>query len=305
MGIGFEPFFEAGATFAKQQQIPFVTYPLAHLGAGEKPGEDALGRFYTMRHQTALVKESDGIIAQTPTEKQFYESKGVAPDRIWPIGPGVNPNDFIVDGQLKGDGEAFRKRHNIQNPLVISISQMCFDKGTEDTVEAVRQLWAAGIEVDLALAGAILEPFAQFLDQLPTKDRERIHVLGFVSDEERYDMLAAADILSMPSRTDSFGVVYLEAWLYGKPVIGANTWGVNSVIAHDEDGILVPFNDKAAVAEAIKHLIEEPALAQSMGEKGRNKVMTEHTWDHKIGSIEKIYTQLVEQANKQKQREER
>ncbi len=52
MTICFEPLMEAGLRFARRRGIPFVAYPLTHLGAGPRPGADALSRFYTMRHQS-------------------------------------------------------------------------------------------------------------------------------------------------------------------------------------------------------------------------------------------------------------
>ncbi|MCS7226993.1 MAG: glycosyltransferase, partial [Gloeomargarita sp. SKYB31] len=64
MTICFEPLLEAGLRFARRRGIPFVIYPLTHLGAGPQPGVDALSRFYTMRHQVALVRASDAVVAQ-------------------------------------------------------------------------------------------------------------------------------------------------------------------------------------------------------------------------------------------------
>ncbi|RME31497.1 MAG: glycosyltransferase family 1 protein, partial [Thermoflexia bacterium] len=87
MTICFEPLMEAGLRFTRRRGIPFVAYPLTHLGAGPRPGADALSRFYTMRHQVALVRASDAVVAQTPTEKNFYVQQGVPPERILVAGP--------------------------------------------------------------------------------------------------------------------------------------------------------------------------------------------------------------------------
>ena len=64
-------------------------------------------------------------------------------------------------------------------------------------------------------------------------------------------MLAAADVFAMPSRTDSFGIVYLEAWLYRLPVIAARTWGMSDVVRNGEDGLLVPFGDVSVLAQTL------------------------------------------------------
>jgi glycosyltransferase involved in cell wall biosynthesis len=169
-----------------------------------------------------------------------------------------------------------------------------YDKGTVHVVEAVRSLWRQGCQVELVLAGAAMKGFLDFLSQLPRADRERIHLLGSVSDQEKRDLLAATDIFAMPSRTDSFGIAYLEAWLYGKPVIGAQTWGVMDVIQDGVDGLLVPFGDVDRLATALAELLDDPERRRSMGEAGRAKVYAEHTWEKKFPTIESLYLRLAE-----------
>ncbi len=288
MTICFEPLLEAGLRFARRRGIPFVIYPLTHLGAGSRPGADALGRFYTMRHQVALVSSSDAVVAQTPTERDFYQQRGIPGERILVAGPGVNPADL-----LGGDGERFRRRHHLEGPIIALISNMSYDKGTVHLVEAVRHLWQAGWSVELVLAGAVLTPFRRYLDRLPPSTRHRLRLLGAVDEQEKRDLLAACDILAMPSRTDSFGIVYLEAWLYRKPVIGARAWGIGDVIQHRQDGLLVPFGDVPALAETIAFLLAHPEERAAMGARGEQKVYQYHTWDHKYSLVRDLYSRLV------------
>ncbi len=290
MNICFEPLLEAGLRLARRRGIPFVVYPLTHLGAGDKPGADALGRFYTMRHQVDLVLRSDALVAQTQTERDFYVERGLPSERARVVGPGVCP-----EAVLGGDANRFRQRHAIlqTTPLVLTLSAMAYDKGTVHVVEATRQLWQQGRDVALVLIGARLTPFERYLEHLPLADRARLHVLGPVSEEEKRDALAAADIFALPSRTDSFGIVYLEAWLYRKPVIGARTWGVTDVIADGEDGCLVPFGDVAALAEAIAFLADHPETRVAMGARGEQKVYAAHTWERKNALVQQLYLDLT------------
>lgn len=288
MTICFEPLLEAGLRFARRRGIPFVAYPLTHLGAGPYPGADSLARFYTMRHQIALVRASDAVIAQTPTEKDFYVRQGVPPERILVAGPGVNPEDV-----LGGDGGQFRARYGIRGALIASISNLSYDKGTFHLVEALRYLRRKGLDVTLALAGAILQPFRCYWERLAPREREGILVLGQVDHTEKRNLLAACDVFAMPSRTDSFGIVYLEAWLYRKPVIAARTWGVTDVIQDGEDGLVVPFGDVKALVEAIRSLIDRPDLREAMGRKGEQKVLALHTWERKYPLIRDLYLRLT------------
>lgn len=292
VNICYETFLEAGWQFARRRRIPFLVHPLTHLGAGAQPGQDAISQFYTMRHQVALVQASQAAVMMTAAEQQFYTVQGIPPARLPILGTGVNPAD--VSG---GDGERWRWRHGVKQPLLLSLSTMSADKGTVQTVEAVRALWRQGVQVALALAGSITAPFYRYLDQLPAADRSRLLVLGPVDDAARRDLLAACDIFVMPSRADSFGIAYLEAWLYGKPVIGAEAWGVKEgVITPERDGLIVPFGDAPALAAAIARLLRQPDLAADMGRQGQAKVHAHHTWDSILPQVETLYQQVVRQG---------
>jgi glycosyltransferase involved in cell wall biosynthesis len=93
----------------------------------------------------------------------------------------------------------------------------------------------------------------------------------------------------MPSRTDSFGILYLEAWLYRKPVIGARAWGMSDVIRHGEDGLLVPFGDVPALAEAIGYLLDHPEIREAMGTSGEVKARTTYHWDRRYALLRDAY----------------
>jgi glycosyltransferase involved in cell wall biosynthesis len=205
------------------------------------------------------------------------------------VGVGVNPYDVVG-----GNGERFRRKYGIEGPLVYYIGAAAYDKGTVHTIEAIRRLWERGVEVTFVMAGStMLDKFKEYYNELPDEVRQGCRWLGFISDEDKRDLQAAGDVFCMPSRTDSFGIVYLEAWLNGVPVIGAWAGGVPEVISDGVDGYLVEFGDVAALANRIELLLKRPDAAREMGEAGRRKVLAEHTWDHKIARIAGIYRECV------------
>ena len=83
----------------------------------------------------------------------------------------------------------------------------------------------------------------------------------------------------MPSRAESFGIVYLEAWAYSKPVIGARAGGAADVITDGVDGYLLPFDDAANLSARVIELISDRERAQSMGRAGHSKLLARYTWD--------------------------
>lgn len=271
--------------FARAHGIPFVCTPFVHLG---EPGDRAILRYYSMRHQIELLKRSDRVIVQTGVEGDALAARGVPRERMRRIGVGVDPAE--VAG---GDGARFRAEQRISGPLVLSIGALAYDKGAIHLVEALRRLWDAGSDATLALIGAPLSHFMRFYERLPDDVRARIRLLPYAPDEVKRDALAAADLFALPSRTDSFGIVYLEAWCYRLAVVGARAGGVPDVIDDRRDGMLVRFGDVAALADAIDRLLRDRALAGRMGQAGYDKVRRELTWEHKYAQVRAVYGELL------------
>jgi glycosyltransferase involved in cell wall biosynthesis len=117
--------------------------------------------------------------------------------------------------------------------------------------------------------------------------------LGFVDSETKRDFLAAIDVLAMPSRTEAFGIAYLEAWANGKPVIGARSGAVTTVIREGIDGLLVDFGDTNQLSKALEALILSPELCRTMGESGRQRALTEYRWDSVIDRVRRAYSEAL------------
>lgn len=286
--IAYEGIMGAAARTARRLQRPFIVFPLTHLGAGAAPGEDAVGRFYTMSHQRRLIRSADLLVAQTRTEADFYSQGESGPRRSIVVGPGVDP--AAVKG---GDGAAARQRWGLTRPVVVTLGTASVDKGTTAVIKAARQLWQEGTLFDLVVAGNQTGDFASWMAKNSgIAAHPHLHLIGPVSDSEKKDLLDAAAMMVLPSRVDSFGIVYLEAWLYGRPVVGANAWGITDVIDHEKNGLLVPFDDPAALARAIGRLLKNRSLAEKLGAAGRDWVLTTHTWEKKLPILEDALVRL-------------
>ncbi len=285
VNVSFDSLAYAAYQFAQRWGVPLVITPFVHLG---EPQDDTVRRYYTMPHQVTMISSSAAVIVQTQLEQDLLLSRGVPAARMHIVGPGINPPEL-----MGGDGARFRAKHHLEGPLVFSIGAQAYDKGSVQLVEAMTRLWSEGCPASLVLAGPMLSEFRRFFESQPQWVRERCRLLGYISEEEKRDLLAAGDVFAMPSRTDSFGIVYLEAWLYKKPVIGALAGGVPDVIADNEDGYLVPFGDSQRLAEALNRLLSDPAQAQRLGSQGYQKAVTQHTWDRKYAAIRAIYEHLT------------
>ena len=283
----YENFALAGLQLTKKQGIPHVYIPLTHLGAGATPGGDPISSFYTMRHQLALAQQSVLSVMMTRDEQHFFENAGISKQKLPIVGPGVH-----LQQNIGGDGPAWRQTHQIAGPIIFTIASLTQDKGAMQLCRAFHLLRERGEHATLVLAGRAVAEFEPFWQQLPEGTRQHIRRLGQIDEQQKRDLLAAGDIFAMPSRADSFGMVYLEAWLNKKPVIGAQSWGVGSLIQHEKDGLLVPFGDAAALTDALTSLLKQPNKRQAFGQAGYVKAKA-HLWPEKIDAIQRHYERLV------------
>jgi phosphatidyl-myo-inositol dimannoside synthase len=121
-----------------------------------------------------------------------------------------------------------------------------------------------------------------------------IRFLGAVSDDERNAWLARAHLLAMPSRLpagefagEGFGIVYLEAGAYGKPVVAGNVGGAVDAVLDGETGLLVDPLDPLAVAEAIARLLLDRELARRLGAGGQARAQL-HAWPKVVQRVEAL-----------------
>jgi glycosyltransferase involved in cell wall biosynthesis len=274
--------------FARRRAIPFVVTPFVHVG--EAGREDVLIN-YVMPHQLEVLQDADAVIVQSDIEKNTLHRLGVASERVFRVGMGVD-----LDELTGGKGARFRAKYGITGPMVTFLGVVTYDKGSFHLIQALERLWERDDDVTLVIAGAPVEEFERFYRRLAAETKRRVRRVGVVRGQEKLDLLAATDMLVLPSRIDSFGIVYLEAWAYRKPVIGALAGGVPDIIEDGEDGLLVPFGDVTALCDAIHTLVEHKDLARSMGVQGRAKVESRYTWDRIYARIDGIYRKVRSQA---------
>ncbi|UIK06897.1 glycosyltransferase family 4 protein [Neorhizobium galegae] len=121
---------------------------------------------------------------------------------------------------------------------------------------------------------------------------ERVEFLGRASDARLAKAYAQASLFGMPSSKEGFGIVFLEAWLHGLPVICGTQDAAVEIIADGIDGYAVNPWDIEALAAKIATLLADPDMAAAMGEAGAEKVRSRYLMEHFKGNLEKIIAEL-------------
>jgi glycosyltransferase involved in cell wall biosynthesis len=105
-----------------------------------------------------------------------------------------------------------------------------------------------------------------------------VEFLGFVSEEEKLELLQRAWIHVLTSPKEGWGISVLEAAACGTPSVASDSPGLRDSVRDGETGLLVPHGDVGALAEALARLVEERPTREAMGERARSWA-TEHEWD--------------------------
>lgn len=269
---------------AKRERVPLVYSPFVHTG---EPGDDHVLRTHTQPSQMALIEKADIVIAQTNIEADTLARLGIKKERLRVLGMGVNVDE--IEG---GDGEAFRKKHDLGGTILFSVGPKVYEKGSHFTVRAFERLIKKGSDARLVLAGPTFDNFREFYRDVDEAVRKKIVLIERIEGCDKKDLFAAGDIYIMPSRNDSFGMTYLEAWAARKPVIGCLAGGVPEVISDGIDGYLVPFGDHERLAYRVEQLVRDPSLARGMGDAGHKKTVERYTWDIQYNKLKRIYAEL-------------
>jgi glycosyltransferase involved in cell wall biosynthesis len=272
---------------ARACKAPFVLTPFLHLG-DPRAVHDRTRRAYLAPALRYLIYRSDLLFVQTSIERNALLGIGVPSERIVLQGLGVDLEECTGGNRLTA-----RKRWRIPSDAVVigHLANKSVEKGTVDLLHAARLLWDAGTNFHLLLAGPSMPNFERAWAGFPYQDR--VCNLGPLSEAEKRDFYAALDVFALPSRSDSFGLVLLEAWANGIPCVGYRAGGVAEVIQHDLDGFLVDCGSVSGLAEALGTLLRNGTLRQRLGQTGRDRVFREHRWPSRLEIVRQAYLRLL------------
>jgi len=248
--------------------------------------------------EEAIIESSDRILAPTPAEAaQLVGLYGADPDRIRVVPPGVDHAVFFP----RPADEARSRLHLTGVRLALFVGRLQAHKGPDIAIRAVAEAIARDPRGtrDLVLAivggpsgspeGAELAHVMDLASSLGISER----VMFFPPQEQPRlaDFYAAAEVALVPSRTESFGLVALEAQACGTPVIAAATGGLRHVVRDGVSGFLVNGHDPADYADRLLELLADPAEGHRMGQRGIAHSLR-YSWDATASEILSIYGSL-------------
>jgi glycosyltransferase involved in cell wall biosynthesis len=271
-----------GLRLARRRGVPFLLTPFLHLGDPADP-RDPTRRQYTSPHLTAVLREADRVFVQTPSEFRAVVELGVSEKRVVLQGLGVDPADCTG-----GDRAAARTAWGAAaNEVVIGhLANLSHEKGTIDLLRAT-----TGVPAWVVLAGPAMPGFERFWAGY--RGKGRVVRLGPLTAGQKRDFFTGLDVFALPSRTDSFGLVLLEAWANGKPVAAYRAGGPADLVRHGGDGFLAPCGAVGPLADHLWRLTQDGKLRLRLGAAGRERVAKEFVWGDKLELVREAMRDAV------------
>ena len=258
----FFPYFNliSSLIIGKKFNSPVVCTPFYHF---------ANPRYLNSQLHEVLEK-FDHLIACTNAEKKvLIERVGISPERISVIPMGVDIDKFSIKGK-KSDKKPNFKQHYFKEDekkfkMVLFCGYKNHEKGALSILKSIPYILKKMKRVYFVFIGPPTLAFNRELSKVRQTTDARIinftpdNLTGYF-DQKKIDAFKETDVFLMPSRSDAYGIAYLEAWAASKPVIGANIGATPEVIINNNDGWLVEFDDPIDISEKTVLLLKKKRL---------------------------------------------
>jgi glycosyltransferase involved in cell wall biosynthesis len=269
--VSFLPLFSVPAVvrIGRARRCPIAVLPLFHAN-------DLSNNSRILVHALA---HANAVLAMTP-QSASYLARILPGCKPYEVGAGVDPRAF-EDSAISGS--RFREKHRLEDRrIVLCVGRKEEGKRYRVAIEAMQLVQDPD---------AVLILVGEDLDLLPVTGA-RVRYLGRLSQEDLWDAYDACDVFVLPSRFESFGLVFLEAWARRKPVIGDRGCpAVASLIEDSVDGFLC--TDASSIADRLTQLLADASLRAAMGEAGRAKVLRKYTWAAVARRVLSVYENCI------------
>lgn len=295
-----------GATSSyKYMMYPLIRYkikntkPFIYQGAMHFDGNHQHVAKYVLKS----IKKSEFYLANSTYEKEALVNLGVRPEIIKILGVAVEHDLTYL--QLNTQ---YRQELQLSpsQPLMAYIGRITKFKSIDILVKAMPLVCKQIPDVCLLIAGYdnnYTDELKQLIASLPSEASNNIRFRLNIDTFEKNSIYNSIDLLVLPSKSESFGLVFLEAWVFKKAVIGTRIGAINSIIADGTDGILFNPDDSEHLASCIIDILLNKRKREQLGIEGHNKLLKNYSWEVVGKKFKNICEQAIEKFETAKSKE--
>ena len=273
---------------------PFVLTPHYHpewsMWGGKK--RKFIRKFYDSIFAQRVIDSTDRIIGVSQNEIDLLSKRlNVPSEKVRIIPNGIDPEKFTPIP----DGEIFKEKFNLDGKIVLYTGRLASNKGLLNLVEVIPKVLEKNPSTTFVLIGedeGMKKEIELRANELDVEDN--LKIIGYIDDYDLFkSAYSAADVYTLPSEYEAFGIVLLEAMMCKTPCVATEVGGIPEVIKDEETGFLVEYGDNKNFAEAINKLLKDKRLREKMGKKGRKKVLDKFTWEKVANRVNEVYKELL------------
>lgn len=277
----------AAARAARASSVPYVIAPRGMLVREliERKSRWAKEAWIQLVERRNLERAA-AIHVTSERERRDVAAFGFALPHIWVVPNGI---DVPPSADLPGSVSISPSAEPSESAYILYLGRINWKKGLDRLIPAMRHVPA----MRLVVAGNDEENYLPALERLAREQgvRERIDFIGPVSGARKAELLRDAAVLALPSYSENFGIVVLEAMAAGCPVAVTEEVGAAEIVVEAGGGVVLPgVPDK--LGAGLANLLNDPRLRE-MGERGREFVSKRYTWDVIGKQMETLYEQIL------------
>jgi glycosyltransferase involved in cell wall biosynthesis len=250
-----------------------------------------------------ILKKFDFIIACTNLEKNYLVDKcEIQEEKIKVIPMGVDNTIFENIYKIKAKNYQFKRKFFDKKEknykLVLFCGYKNYEKGAISVLRSIPHILEKIKKIYFVFIGPSTLAFNHELSKIKKITRARIinftpNNLSGYYDKKKLSAFRDADVYLMPSRSDAFGIAFLEAWAAATPVVGARIGATPEVIRENIDGLLVEFDNVRDIAQKVIKLLKRKKFSKNLGLNGQSKVAQNYTWDIIAEKTHYSYQKLI------------
>jgi glycosyltransferase involved in cell wall biosynthesis len=249
------------------------------------------GRYFAERWRRRLLLRSAVALSaaitavSTPLAAALERHVGLRPGRVRRIPNGARPAPGGNDGIRHALGLPS------ETPLLLAVGNLYPVKGHQHLLSALALLAGRSPPPHLAIAGRGQEETALRAQAAGAALTERVHLLGMRADVGA--LLRSADLFVHPSLDEGLPLAVLEAMFAGRPIVASAVGEVPAVLEEGKAGLLVPPGDPAALADAIRRLLDDRGTARALGTAAAARATREYPVDRMVARYASLYDAIA------------
>ena len=285
---------------ARLRNIPYIVRPIGQLCEWSLEQSARKKQIYLNLIEYANLNHSQALHFTSQQEQQETSKLGLlTPSFILPHGLSLTSSSAVQEEEfLASARQRLRQTLNLpeDEPIILFMSRVHPKKGLDYLIPALGQL--TDHSFTFVIAGSGDPEYEANIDELLlcTGMRKRTHRCGFASGEMKQLLLQGADIFALTSHSENFGIAVLEALAAGLPVLVTPGVALASVVEQHQLGYVSEL-DVDAIAQAIQHCLTHSEAAKQMGDRARQLIREQYTWDRIASNLIEAYTAILKQQS--------